>query len=406
MRDIVFYLHMHQPYRVRPYTIFDIGEHHDYFLSYDHKTDNQAIFHKVAHKSYHPMIALLKKLVTDVEGFSVNLSISGIFLEQCEAWDPALLREIRELAETGKVEFATETYYHSLSFFYSQFEFEKQVTMQNEALQKHFGVRPKVFRNTELAYNNELGKWAEAAGYKAVLAEGWDPILNWRSSHYLYAPKATSNIALFLKDYRLSDDLAFRFSNQQWAQWPLTAEKYKSWVDSLPEEEQLVNLFMDFETFGEHQWADTGIFEFFEEFAAMWCQDGRRFATFTEALDTHRTHDTVDMPNTITWADNERDLSAWLGNAMQQEVADALYKLENNVLHTKDEALIRDWRHLQSSDLLYYLSTKWFDDGNVHAYFSPYDSPYDGFMNYMNAIRDIRYRIFEHGERGLRTENV
>lgn len=399
MRDIVLYLHMHQPYRVRPYSIFDIGEQHDYFTSYDDKTDNQAIFHKVAHKSYHPMVSLLKKLAHEVDGFSVNLSVSGIFLEQCEEWDPALLRELRELVETGKVEFATETYYHSLAFFYSSFEFEKQVAMQNEALEKHFGVRPKVFRNTELAYNNDLGHWAEEAGYKAVLAEGWDPVLNWRSSHYLYSPKATSNIALFLKDYRLSDDLAFRFSNKQWAEWPLTAEKYKSWLDALPEQEQLVNLFMDFETFGEHQWADTGIFKFFEEFARLWCANGHRFATFSEALDTHRLHDTVDMPNTVTWADNERDLSAWLGNAMQQELADALYKLESPVLHTKDEQLIRDWRYLQSSDLLYYLSTKWFDDGNVHAYFSPYDSPYDGFLNYMNAVRDIRYRVFEHGER-------
>lgn len=398
MRDIVFYLHLHQPYRVRPYTVFDIGERHDYFASYEEKTDNQAIFHKVAHKSYHPMVALLKRLADDEPNFSVNLSISGLFLEQCEAWDPSLLKALQELVATGKVELVAETYFHSLAFFYSRFEFEKQVAMHEQALEKYFGVKPKVFRNTELAYNNELGEWAESAGYGAVLTEGWDPVLNWRSSHYLYQPKNTMTTSLFLKDYRLSDDIAFRFSNRQWAEWPLTAEKYRGWIEELPQDETLINLFMDFETFGEHQWSETGIFDFLESFARKWCQDGHRFASFQQALADHTPKDAVDMPNTVTWADNERDLTAWLGNALQQEAANALYKLEDSVLRSDDEALVRDWRVLQASDHLYYLSTKWFEDGNVHAYFSPYESPYDGFLNYMNAIRDIRYRLFEHSE--------
>ena len=401
MRDIVFYLHMHQPKRVRPYSIFDIGERHDYFDSYEEATDNQALFHKVAHKSYHPMIALLKRLVHDEPNFSVNLSVSGVFLEQCEAYDPALLRELQELVATGKVELAAETYFHTLAFFYSRFEFEKQVKMHEDALQRYFGKKPTVFRNTELAYNNDLGRWAEEAGYKAVITEGWDPVLNWRSSHYLYLPMGATSTALFLKDYRLSDDVAFRFSNRQWTEWPLTKEKYRGWIDALPEEEKLINLFMDFETFGEHQWADTGIFEFIESFFKSWCQDGNRAATFSEALATHQVHEAVDMPNTVTWADNERDLTAWTGNAMQQEAVEALYRLEDSVLHTGDEALIHDWRLLQTSDHLYYISTKWFDDGDVHAYFSPYESPYDGFLCYLNAIRDIRYRVFEHGEHGL-----
>ena len=401
MRDIVFYLQMHQPKRVRPYSIFDIGERHDYFASYEDKTDNRAIFTKVAHKSYYPMIALLKRLVTDVPNFSVNLSLSGVFMEQCEEYDPALLSDLKELVATGKVELAAETYFHSLAFFYSQFEFEKQVKMHEAALERHFGVKPTVFRNTELAYNNDLGRWVEEAGYSAVLTEGWDPVLNWRSSHNLYSPMGATKTALFLKDYRLSDDLAFRFSNRQWSEWPLTADKYKSWMDALPEEEKLINLFMDFETFGEHQWADTGIFDFIEDFFRKWCASGNRAATFTEALESHRVHDQIDMPGTITWADNERDLSAWVGNAMQQEVVRALYALEDGVLRTGDEELIHDWRLLQTSDHLYYLSTKWFDDGDVHAYFSPYSSPYDGFLCYLNAIRDIRYRVFEHGERRL-----
>lgn len=398
MRDIVFYLHMHQPYRVRPYTVFDIGDRHDYFASYSETTDNQAIFHKVAHKSYHPMVALLKRLIDDEPNFSVNLSISGVFLEQCEAWDPALLRSVKELVATGRVELVAETYHHSLAFFYSRFEFEKQVAMHEQALEKHFSLKPTVFRNTELAYNNDLGAWAEDAGYKAVITEGWDPVLNWRSSHYLYSPQGATKTALFLKDYRLSDDVAFRFSNKQWAEWPLTADKYRGWFDALPEDEALINLFMDFETFGEHQWHETGIFEFFESFARAWCHDGHRFATFGQALETHAVHDSIDMPNTVTWADNERDLTAWLGNALQQEAAEALYKLEEPIIRSGDDELIADWRHLQASDHLYYLSTKWFDDGNVHAYFSPYESPYDAFLYYMNTIRDLRYRVFVASE--------
>ncbi|NCU40903.1 alpha-amylase [Candidatus Saccharibacteria bacterium] len=391
---------MHQPNRIRPYSVFDIGESHDYF-SQKGPSSNEEIFHKVANKSYYPMVVLLSRLARENNNFSVNLSISGIFIEQCEAWEPNLFNELKELVATGKVELATETYFHSLAFFYNQKEFENQLELHNETLKRHFGVTPKVLRNTELAYNNEFGKWAAAHGYKAVLAEGWDPILNWRSSHYLYSPKGVENVALFLKDYRFSDDIAFRFSNRHWSEWPLTPDKYRGWIDSLPEEERLINLFMDFETFGEHQWTDTGIFDFFERFVRKWCDDGNRFATFTEVIDTHRIHDEVDMPDTVTWADTERDLSAWLGNAMQQEIAEALYSQGPAVLRTNDDKLIHDWRLLQSSDHLYYLSTKWYDDGNVHAYFSPYDSPYDAFLGYMNAVRDIRYRVFEKSNRGL-----
>lgn len=398
MRDIVLYLHMHQPYRVGPYDIFAIGERHDYFNSYDIKTDNQAIFSKVAHKSYYPMITELKRLCDELPGFALNLSITGVFLEQCEAWEPALLADIKELVATGKVELVAETYYHSLAFFYSRFEFEKQVRMHADILQKHFGVKPQVFRNTELAYNNELGYWAETAGYKAVITEGWDPVLDSRNVHQLYSPKGATKTALFLKDYRLSDDIAFRFSNRQWADWPLTADKYKNWIDSLPLDQKLINLFMDFETFGEHQWESTGIFDFFDEFVRSWCGAGNRFMTFSGALERHEVSGMLDVPETITWADNERDLSAWLGNALQREAIEALYRLENSVLHSGDPQLVEDWRRLQASDLLYYLSTKWYDDGNVHAYFSPYDSPYDGFLNYMNAIRDIRYRLSENNQ--------
>ena len=196
-----------------------------------------------------------------------------------------------------------------------------------------------------------------------------------------------------MKDYRFSDDIAFRFSNRHWAEWPLTPDKYRGWIDALPENERLINLFMDFETFGEHQWADTGVFDFFERFASRWCSDGNRFATFTEAMDTHRIHDEIDMPDTVTWADAERDLTAWTGNKMQQEALRYIYELHDDVMLTGNESLIEDWRKLQTSDHFYYMCTKWFTDGDVHAYFSPYDSPYDAFLYYLNAVRDLRWRI-------------
>ncbi|OYW84334.1 hypothetical protein B7Z17_04255 [Candidatus Saccharibacteria bacterium 32-49-10] len=265
-------------------------------------------------------------------------------------------------------------------------------------VEHYFGQTPVTFRNTELAYNNDLAYWADQAGYKAILAEGWDPVLGWKSPHYTYNPAYTDNIALFLKDYRLSDDLAFRFSNRSWAEWPLDAGKYRSWIDNLPGEESLINLFMDFETFGEHQWADTGIFEFFEDFVRKWCADGNNFKKFADALETHQPVGSIDMPQTVTWADSERDLTAWLGNPMQIESIRVLYELEDAMLRSGDTNLIDAWRYLQTSDNFYYMCTKWFSDGDVHAYFSPYTSPYDAFLFFMNSVRDVRWRLLEHSK--------
>ncbi len=400
-RDIIFYLHIHQPFRVQPYTVFDIGENQNYFLGHEERTDNEAIFHKVAKKSYYPMIALLKKLIATYPNFALNLSVSGLFLEQCEQWDTELLKELQGLIATGRVEVLAETYHHTLSFFYSRFEFEKQVYMHREAIEKYFGKTPRYFRNTELAYNNDLANWVEEAGYKGVLAEGWDPVLGWKSPHYLYRPRTANDIILFMKDYHLSDDLAFRYSDRTWNEWPLTPAKYRSWIEKLPEEEKLINLFMDFETFGEHQWSDTGIFDFFEDFAGGWCEDGNSFLTLDEAANAYEPVGTIDMPYIVTWADNERDLSAWTGNPMQRTAIEGVYALENEILRCGDDQLIRDWRALQTSDHYYYMCTKWFTDGSVHAYFSPYSSPYDGYLYVMNALRDIRYRLYALKRRGI-----
>lgn len=393
-RGITLYLHVHQPLRVKPYSVFDIGGDHHYFDGTDAGTDNKRVFEKVAKKSYVPMNNVLLKLLEKHPEFKLSLSITGTFLEQAEKWAPDVLESFKTLVRTGRVEIVAETYYHSLAFFYSKREFEHQVELHKEKIRSLFGVETSVFRNTELSYNDELAHWADGYGFKGILAEGWDPILNGRSPNSVYRPSGTRDIKLLLKNYRLSDDIAFRFSNRDWEQWPLNADTFNSWTHSSIEGRELVNLFMDYETFGEHQWVDTGIFDFFESFVAKWLDNPENtFYTVSEAIQTHAPVDEISMPETVTWADSERDLSAWLGNDMQQEALGYLYDLEFAVLHSGDTALIADWRRLQTSDHVYYMCTKWFSDGDVHAYFSPYESPYDAFLYYMNAIRDLRWRV-------------
>jgi alpha-amylase len=404
-RAIVLYLHVHQPYRVRDYTIFDAGHDHNYFNApqYADRTNNEQILHKVAAKSYIPTNRRLLEILNRHPEFKLSLSITGTVLEQLEMWSPEALQSFKDLVATGRVEILGETYYHSLAFFYSRFEFEKQVRMHNDKIQELFGQTPKVFRNTELSYNNDLAYWADQAGYKGIITEGWDPILDWRSPNFVYRPSYTSNIKLLLKNYRMSDDIAFRFSDRQWGEWPLTTEKFVHWVNALDEAQTNVNLFMDYETFGEHQWHETGIFNFLEHLPAEFIRrEGNTFMTISEAIDAFEPADTIDVPQTITWADAERDLSAWVGNAMQHQAITELYALEDDVLGSGDQKLIEDWRRLLTSDHVYYMCTKYFSDGDVHAYFSPYESPYDAFIIFCNALRDVRLRAMQAREGGAR----
>lgn len=401
-KGITFYLHVHQPYRVRPYSVFDIGSRHDYFDQYDDSDlNNEKIFHRVADKSYRPMTALLQTLLDRHPDFKVSLSISGIFIDQAESWAPDVLESFKRLVATGRVEILSETYNHSLAFFYSRYEFDAQVDLHRQRIKQVFGVTPTAFRNTELAYNDDLAQWAESRGYQAIIAEGWEPVLGDRSPNQVYRPTGTESIRLLLKNYHLSDDIAFRFGDQSWTEWPLTAEKFTGWADNSTAATPLVNLFMDFETFGEHQWADTDIFGFFERFVAEWLQGpDRTFYTVTQAAHAFDPQGDMSMPYTVTWADSERDLSAWNGNSMQQEALRHLYAMESDVVRSGDMELIRDWRYLQSSDLFYYIATKWDLDGDVHSYFSPYGSPYDAFLYYMNAIRDVRLRLMHNHQLG------
>jgi alpha-amylase len=397
-KAIVLYLHVHQPYRVRHYTIFDAGENHNYFdAAYDNNASNERILKKVADKSYLPTNEKLLKLLNENPSFKLSLSITGTIIEQLERWSPETLESFKRLTDTGRVEIVGETYHHSLAFFYSRSEFEIQVEMHKNKVHEIFGQQPKVFRNTELAYNNDLAYWADQAGYKGILAEGWDKVLGWRSPNFVYRPSYTQQIRLLMKNYKLSDDIAFRFGDTEWAEHPLTADKFSHWL-SEDKDASNFNLFMDYETFGEHQWKESGVFGFLEHLPQEWLKtEGHTFMTLSETIDSFPSADFIDVPQTITWADTERDLSAWLGNSMQSTAINSLYELQDRILATNDLELIEDWRKLQTSDHFYYMCTKWFNDGDIHAYFSPYDTPYEGFINFMNAFRDLQMRLLQKG---------
>ncbi len=397
-KAIVLYLHVHQPYRIRHYTVFDTAVNHDYFdAAFEDQESNERILKKVAEKSYIPTNQRLLQLLNDNPQFKLSLSITGTVLEQLERWSPEALLSFQELCATGRVEIVAETYHHSLAFFYSRSEFEAQVDMHKHKVQQLFGQTPQVFRNTELCYNNDVAYWADKAGYKGVLAEGWDPILDWRSPNYVYRPSYTDNIRLLMKNYKLSDDIAFRFGDQNWSEWPLTADKFAGWLGD-EQDATNFNLFMDYETFGEHQWEESGIFGFLSHLPGEWLKNEHHtFMTVSEVIDSNQPVDLIDVPETITWADTERDLSAWLGNAMQTSSIQALYDLQSDIIETGDFALIEDWRRLQTSDHFYYMCTKYFNDGDIHAYFSPYKTPYEAYINFMNAFHDLKFRLSEKG---------
>ncbi len=398
MKSILLYMHVHQPYRLRHYTIFDAGTYHNYFDStWEDKANNQKTLLKVAEKSYLPTNEILLRLLNKYPEFKLSLSISGVLLEQLEEWTPDVLKSFQSLTDTGRVEIVAETYHHSLAFFYSRSEFETQVNMHKDIIKRLFNQEPKVFRNTELSFNNDLAAWAESAGYKGVLAEGWHKYLDWRSPNYVYKSSVAPNLKLLLKNYRLSDDIAFRFGDRNWSEWPLTTDKFVHWINQ-DVDAPIVNLFMDYETFGEHQWQESGIFDFLEHLPNEWLANTEHnFLTVSDAVDKFDPVGEIDSPETVTWADTERDLSAWLGNAMQQQAIASLYNLEQPIFRLNDWSLIEDWRKLQTSDHFYYMCVKWFNDGDIHAYFSPYDTPYDAFINFMNAYHDLKSRLLERG---------
>jgi alpha-amylase len=389
MPSVCFYFQVHQPMRLRHYTVFDEDER------YFDESKNAAICKKVANKCYLPANRMLLKLIHKHKGrFRIAYSVTGILLEQLEMYAPEVLSTFHALAETGCVEFLAETYYHSLSFLYSRQEFVEQVKKHIGAMESLFGQTPTVFRNTELIYNNELGLLVEAMGcFDGLITEGADHVLGLRSPNFVYRPKNCRHLKVLLKNYSLSDDIAFRFSNRQWAQWPLTADKFARWVSAANGNGNTVNLFMDYETFGEHQWEDTGIFNFMYHLPdEILKHPDNNFKTPTEVIASYDVMGTIDVPHVISWADTERDLSAWLGNPMQSNAIHELYRLERRIKRTGDPQILSDWRRLQTSDHFYYMCTKFFADGDVHKYFNPYDSPYDSYINFMNVLDQLDKR--------------
>ena len=389
MASICFYFQVHQPLRLKHYTVFDKSA--QYFDDYK----NASICRKVANKCYLPANRLFLDIIRKFQGrFKIAYSITGVLLEQLLSFSPEVMSTFDALVQTGCVEFLAETYYHSLSFLYSRDEFVEQVSKHAETIEYLFGQRPRVFRNTELIYNNDLAALIESmGGFDTIITEGADQVLGFRSPNFLYRPRGCSKLKLLLKNYSLSDDIAFRFSNRGWSQWPLTADKFARWVSDVNGNGNVVNLFMDYETLGEHQWKDTGIFDFIRELPEQVLKHpDNDFKTPSEATQCYEAVDTIDVPHLISWADTERDLSAWLGNAMQYNAIHELYRLEKKIKKTGDEKIIADWRKLQTSDHFYYMCTKYFADGDVHKYFNPYDSPYDSYINFMNVLDNLQNR--------------
>ncbi len=397
MLNVVFYFQVHQPYRLKHLSVLDIGKNTDHF---DDRLNGQ-VMRKVAEKCYLPTNKLLLELIKKLEGrFKVAYSITGTAIEQFKTYSPETLDSFKALVDTGCVELLGETYYHSLAYLYDTNEFLDQVALHRELMRREFGYYTETFRNTELIYQDSLSDLVfEIEGFKTIITEGAERILDWRTPLYAYK-NYSKDINLLLKYYQLSDDIAFRFSNREWPEYPLTVDKFVNWIDHLTLGEtegrnQFLNLFMDYETFGEHQWADSGIFEFMQHFPGEVLKRGHLgFATPKETYGlANYQQEALSFPTPVSWADAERDLSAWLSNDMQHNAIETLYRLLDLAKQKGDPQLLEIARKLSTSDHFYYMCTKYFTDGDVHKYFSPYDSPDQAYIYYMNAMADLEERL-------------
>jgi len=391
MKGVCLFFELHQPLRLRRYRFFDIGNDHYYYDDYT----NETILRNVAERCYLPANKLVLKLINKYKGeFKVSFSITGVLIEQLETYAPEVLDSFRELAETGQVEFLAETYSHSLACMGNKNEFIKQVNKHSQKIEQYFGIKPLSFRNTEMVYSDEIGSWVADMGFLAMLTEGAKHILGWRSPDFLYCNNINPRLKVLLRNFHLSDDIAFRFGNCNWSEWPLTTEKYASWIQKRGKDAELLNLFIDYETFGEHQKAETGIFKFLEALpGTIMKKTDLSFMTPAEVAKEFQPVSAIKVPHPISWADEERDLTAWLGNDLQDAAFNKLYSLTERIDGCENESIRKDWEFLQVSDHFYYMCTKFFSDGAVHSYFNPYESPYDAFMNYMNVLSDFEIRL-------------
>jgi len=397
MRSVCLYFQVHQPFRLRTYRFFDIGADHYYYDDYQ----NKRIARRIANNCYLPANEVLLGLINEFgSAFKVTFSISGTALEQFKKYTPEVIESFKRLAKTGNVEFLAETYSHSLAGLIDPAEFKRQVKEHDAAIKELFDYTPTAFRNTELVYSNSIAGQVLEMGYKTMLTEGAKQLLGWKSPDFVYFSASHPRLKLLLRNYQLSDDMTFRFSQQEWSEWPLTAEKFVKWLNNVDKKQELVNLFMDYETFGEHQKADAGIFGFLRAFPEQLIKTRNwTFRTASEVSEDMQPVAGIDCPHPISWADEERDLTAWLGNDLQNEAFSSLFKVSETMANCIDADLHRDWNYLQTSDHLYYMCTKWFSDGDVHRYFNPYGTPYEAFLNYMNVLSDFLIRVKEYAEK-------
>lgn len=402
MKSICLYFQIHQPFRLRTYRFFDIGHKHDYFDDYA----NRFLMQQVAEKSYLPANALLLDMIRKYgKKFRVSFSISGTALEQFEMYAPEVLQSFKTLAKTGCVEFLAETYSHTLASLKNPQEFSRQVRKHEKRMEELFGQKPKTFRNTELVYSDEIGNLAFDLGYRTMITEGAKHVLGWKSPNFLYCSAPNPKLKLLMRNFQLSDDVAYRFSEQRWSEWPLTADKFVGWINNMKDNEEVVNIFLTYETFGEYQWAETGIFDFLKAFTKKVIEEAKHnFKTPSEVSESLQPVSGLNVPYPISWADEERDLTAWLGNDLQKEAFEKVFLLEERVRVCSDKNILRDWELLQTSDHFNFMSTKWFSDGMVFKKFNPFSSPYDAFINYMNVLSDFEIRV-EKSCAGKEAEN-
>ncbi len=427
-KSICFYFQVHQPFRLKPLSLLGHQAVTDFFDHEHEHESNEAIFNKVSQKCYLPTTEVLLRMCKQHPNFRCSFSLSGVFLEQCELYPKygtPVLKNFKALVKTGQVEILAETYHHSLTFLYSKLEYAHQIQLHRDLIWKHFQIRPQVFRNTELIYNNDLAAFISNMGYRGMIAEGWHTAMeedNPNLIHFAnletlphddqliahkYAIKGKGrkshtneqHFPVLTKNYQLSDDIAFRFGNKDWPGYPLQTETFAHWVENAPGD--TVNLFMDFETFGEHQWADTGIFDFLEHLPNACQAHDITFRTPSQTIEDFTPQTQYHTEHYVSWADEHRDISAWVENDMQRsalaELQDIEARLHQYRSHKHDviDKLWDDFRKLSTSDHLYYMSTKYFADGDVHTYFSPYPHPYDAYINFMNALEHLNAQ-FEH----------
>ncbi|MCX6259378.1 MAG: glycoside hydrolase family 57 protein [Bacteroidia bacterium] len=390
-KAICFYFQVHQPFRLKRYRFFDLGHDHYYYDDFS----NESIMRKVAENCYLPANEIMLDLILKNKGkFKVTFSLTGLVINQFRLYAPEVLESFKKLADTGMVEFLAETESHSLASINTRSEFEHQVIAHRVMVKEFLGVETTSFRNTELIYSDLIGSWVADMGFKSMLTEGAKHVLGWKSPNFLYCNSINPRLKVLLRNFVLSDDIAFRFSNRNWAEWPLTADKYASWLNKLAPKSELINVFLDYETFGEHNHKNTGIFDFLQHMpGSVLKKTPYKFMTPTEVADFLQPVSAISIPSPISWADEERDITAWHGNELQVAALDKLYDLTDKVRRCEDAAIKKDWEYLQASDHFYYMATKFFSDGSIHAYFNPYDTPYDAFMNYMNVLSDFEIRL-------------